>query len=529
MNGGQPIRMRRSPRLRSVVGLLALLLAPVADQAGEAANPTTATSPWSNYNAAVLAYSRKDYAEALRRWQDLSLQPLPRGLREPVWFQLGNTEFRLGEPLEQEAPEQAVELWRRSCEDYRVVLADQPHATATRHNLELVSSRLARLLHRLGSESFAAAQDKPLDPAINLLRTGTDNLNEAVTLAPADPAIRADLAATDQALRERLFERARQAETQADNSARQTNPWADRDAEESYRAALEDLGDARREPGNRPSARQPNVAPVPPTGFEQSIAQAEERVNQKLADLLTRIGQREQKQGLAQAEWNPDQALDRYQAALDHFQAAQQAQPNHEAARRGEREVRTAMEQLHVREGQYALKQGREELAQRNPQAAPSLTTAQGHFQAALELNEQNTEARAGADEAQRLLPEALALAGQDEMLAGERAERRSVSDALNRYQQAQSDFEQALALKPGQPQAEQGLREVEPKLARMREQMAKESNALAQQNQPSNRRPESLESLLGQVNERERAPQGDRQRQRARRDSNARKNYPDW
>ncbi len=528
MNDAKPFEPTRRPKAWSAVVFLALaLFAPsFVTLAGDAA--AAAPSPWTNYNAAVLAYSRKDYAEALQRWQDLSLQPLPRGLRGPVWFQLGNAEFRLGEPLESNAPEQAAELWRRSCADYRVVLAATPRDAGARHNLALVERRLARLLHRLGMESFTAAKDKPPDAAINLLRASIEDLNEAVTLAPADPEMRTDRDKAEQALRERLVERARRAETKGDDSARQTNSWADRNAEEQYRAALEDLGDARREPANEASARTPD-SPPQPAALDQSIAQAEPRVNQKLADLLTRLGQREQKQGFAQAEWNPDQALDHYESALDRFQAAQQAQPNHEAAQRGEREVRAAREQLHVREGQDALKQGKAELAQQNPPAAPLLTTALGHYQAALELNENNAEARTGADEAQRLLPDALALAGQNEMRAGDRAERRSVSDALNRYQQAQTDFQQALALKPGQPQAGQGLREVEPKLARMHERMAKEADSLAQQNQPANRPPETLQSLLGQVNERERMPEADRQRQRARRDRNLRKNYPDW
>ena len=71
------------------------------------------------------------------------------------------------------------------------------------------------------------------------------------------------------------------------------------------------------------------------------------------------------------------------------------------------------MEKLHVREGRAELERGKEALAQQNPRAAPALSTALSHYEAALQLNESNTEARAGADEARRLLPEALTLAGQ--------------------------------------------------------------------------------------------------------------------
>ena len=508
------------------VAFAALLLGQVAGRA-DADAPAAAPSPWTNYNEGVLAYARRDYTAARQRWQDLSLEPLPRGLRRQVWFQLGNAEFRLGEPLEANTPEQAAELWRRSCEDYRVVLTAKPRDTATRHNLTLVERRLARLLRKLGNESFASAKDKPLDDAIQRLTAATEDLNEAVTLTPEDRELRADRDRADQALREKLLERARQAEAQGDDSARQENAWSEQRAEEQYRGALEDLANARREPAEKTTTPAAPAA-TPTAALDQSVAQAEERVTRKLADLLTRIGQREQKEGQQTSQWNPDQALDHYETALDRFQAAQELQRDNEAARKGEREVRAAMEQLHVREGQSALQQGREALRRQDPAAAPELTTALGHFESALELNQGNAEAAKGAAEARRLLPEALALAGQEEMQAGDRAEPDSPSDALGHYQQSETQFQQALELKPGHAKAERGLREVEPKLARLRDKLAKQAESANQPGQP-HQPAQSLQDLLGQVNERERNTDAERQRQRARKDTNSRKHYPDW
>jgi len=123
-------------------------------------------SLWDTYNEGVRAYRAGQYTEALQRWQDLSLRPLPRGLRSPVPFQLGNAQFRLGEPLVAGAPEQAVEWWRRSLEAYRTALERSPRHPAARHNLELVQQRLARLLHRLGLEASEAATKQPLDPRL---------------------------------------------------------------------------------------------------------------------------------------------------------------------------------------------------------------------------------------------------------------------------------------------------------------------------------------------------------------------------
>lgn len=477
--------------------------------------------PWWAYNAGVTAYAERDFTDALQRWEDLSLQRLPRGLRLPVWFQLGNTHFRLGEPIETSAPEEAAEWWRRSCDAYRSGLIEKPRDAATQHNLALVQRRLAGLLHRLGMEAFTAAQDKPVSEAIERLRDSTEDLNEAVALAPDDARIQQDQSRARQKLQESLLDRASQAEKRGDDSAQQRNPWADRGAEREYRAALDDLAEVATAPAEGPAA----AAASSPT---QTAQAAQDRVGRKLADLLTRMGQREQKEGTQLAEWNPDEALDQFGVALEHFAAAQESQPDHAEAQRGEREVRSAMEKLHVQEGRELLQRGKEQLTRQSPQAARSLSAALSNFEEALALRPTSVPAQMGAEEARQLLPEALAMAGQDEMRAGDQAEPRSATEALGRYLQAETDFAQALELKPGQPQARQGLEEVQPKLERMRERVANEAESAAKQ-MAKNRQPPTLQSLLGEVQEKERLPESDRQRQRGRKDVGTRRTAQDW
>lgn len=506
--------------LRLALGCMAL--AALADRA-QAATPPPA---WSAYNEGVEAYAKGDFAGALQRWQDLSLQPLARGLQPPVWFQMGNAQFRLGEPLEQNAPEEAVEFWRRSCGAYRSLLTIKPRDANAAHNLALVEHRLARLTHRLGMESYNNALSKPPDDSIEQLRASLEYLNEAVGLAPSDPPLRQDRDRAEQALRERLRDRAQRAETKGDEAAQPNSQWRDREAEDEYRAALEDLADAAHaKPAEAAAAQRPAPAQASPSELDRSIRQAEQRVQQKLSQLLTRMGQREQKEGNQQAEWNPDQALDQYEAALSHFQQAQEVNPENAAARKGEREVREAMEQLHVKEGRQQLERGKEALAQQSPRAAPALTDALGNFEAAMELNPNNAEARQGAEEARNLLPAALAQAGQAEMRAGDRAEPNSPTDALNHYQESEKDFQQALDLKPGQAEATKGLKELEPKLARVRERVAKEAESIAKQNQPA----KSLQSMLGRVEERDRPREVNRERQRGRKDTGRGAERPDW
>ena len=236
------------------------------------------------------------------------------------------------------------------------------------------------------------------------------------------------------------------------------------------------------------------------------------------------MGMREQKSGKQQEDGEPDQALEAYDRALDHFQAAQEAQPGNTAAQRGEREVKAAMEKLQVRQGRVELARGKEALEQKHPRAASALTQSLSHFEAALELNDLNQEAQAGAEEARRLLPDALTLAGQGEMKSGERSEKDSAAEALGHYEEAEKDFSQSLALRPGDQETGEGQREAQEKVARLREKVSQE----AEQNR-GNQRNRSLQSLLGQVEERDPELDPNRQRQRGRKDLSEKKNPLDW
>jgi tetratricopeptide (TPR) repeat protein len=493
----------------------------------------TPPSSWDSYNEGVRAYGAGHFDEAFQRWQDLTLQPLPRGLRSPVWFQLGNAQFRLGEPHETTEPEQAAEWWRRSLEAYRTVLQRVPHHTDARHNLELVQKRLARLLHRLGREAFDAAEKQSGDPAIDLLRLSTTQLAEAVSFAPEEPAMRLDRDRAENALRQRLLERAARSEAKGDQEAARNTTWNDTEAEDQYRTALEDLGDAVRRPTEPTDAAQREAAgkPSPSETLAASASQAEGRVRKKLSDLLTRMGQREQQTGNENAKWDTASALEPYEAALELFTEAQQVKADNEAAQRGEREVRAALEQLHVRLGQKELEEGRERLARKSPDAAPPLQTALGDFEAAQGLNPDNPQARAGAEEARRLLPQALVLAGQRSMAAGERNEAQRAAEALSQYQEAETAFQQALELKPDQAAARQGLQEVEPRIARLRDRVAREAEQAARQAGQPNRPPPTLQDLLGQVSERQHERQGewDRRRQRGQKQTSPPRTTLDW
>lgn len=507
-----------NPRLALALALaLPGVLPALAGEASQAADP------WTAYNSAVKSYAAHQYEPALEQWLDLSARPLPRSLRQPVSFQMGNAQFRLGEPLETSAPEQAAELWRRSCESYRAVLRLNRRHAAANQNLALVEKRLARLTFQLGAQLHREAAAKPLDDAINTLKGSVEYLEESVQLAPADTEIRQERDAAMADLQRRLLERSQQSETQADQSAAQRNTWSDTRAEQAYRDALADADEAKQVPAQR------QAASPSPTPLDRAAQQAHDRVTDKLSKLLTRMGQGEQQSAEARSRSNPEEALDQYEQALEHFQAAQTVDPGNQAARQGEQQVRAAMEQLHMREGRANLAQGKQSIPNNVAQAAQELTAALGHFEAVQAMNPQNKEAAAGAEEARRLLPDVLARQGKREQQAGESAEPQSATAALPHYEEAQSAFQGALEIAPQHAEARQGLEQVQQRLAQLRQRLEDEANRARQ---TGNRRPpRTLEQLLGQVQEsdRERQEDPDRQRQQGRNTPQARKNYPDW
>ncbi len=484
-------------------------------------------TPWEEYNAGVTAYVSQQYEEALQLWQNLARGELPRSLRQPVWFQLGNVEFRLGEPLETSAPEQAAEFWRRSCAAYRTVLARSPRHAEARHNLTLVERRLAQLTQRLGNDLRALAERQPLDDAIAQLRAATEYLQEAQTLAPADTTVRSDRAAAERRLQERLRERAQQQEMRGDQAVGQQSSWADNRAEQAYREALTDLDEARRH-------AMPEET-TPPTGATDAtsklateLATAHDRVQQKLADLLTRMGQREQKTATEQAQYNLDEAWPHFDEALEHFQAAQAVQPDHAAARRGEQEVKAAMEQIHMREGRQRQAQGVEAVANNASRAARELTAALSHFEAALGVNPENAEAERRAAEVRALLPDLLTRAGQQEQRAGEQAEANDTTKAAMHYETAQSAFEGALEVAPSHRTAQESLEQVQERLARLRQRQAEEA---ARASVSQDQKPRDLGQLLGEVRQSQRDAnrEQERERQAGRNQPQKRRVYPDW
>lgn len=95
-----------------------------------------------HYNAGASAYQAGEYEKALTHFQS-ALSPDNLTLQQNSYYNLGNTQFRLGES--QEDPAQKSEAWENAIHSYESSLKLNPTDADTKHNLELVRQKLEEL------------------------------------------------------------------------------------------------------------------------------------------------------------------------------------------------------------------------------------------------------------------------------------------------------------------------------------------------------------------------------------------------
>ncbi len=108
------------------------------------------------YNLGVVLYRQDNLAAALAAFQ--SIPAAPDGLAARLHYNQGNTLARLGRLAQEDEPEQALALYRRSLGAYRRTLELESGHREAAVNLEVVRRWLAELESRL-ARAPAAAQD----------------------------------------------------------------------------------------------------------------------------------------------------------------------------------------------------------------------------------------------------------------------------------------------------------------------------------------------------------------------------------
>lgn len=441
--------------------------------------------PWLRYDAGVAAYAAKDFAKADETWQALASAALPDGLSEQVWFQIGNVSYRLVQPQIESQPDAAVARLEQSREAFRVALAFNKRAKATAQNLALVEKELEKVYARLAKQLVADAKREEWDreKAVERLQAALTYAQQAQALNPQGPEREAERKEIEKLLAEALDRNAEGHEKKADQR-NQDNQSERQNAQEEYQKAVENFQQAQA------------VTPQ-----DKTAKDGEKRVQEKLAASFDKAGRKDQQQARQEKKYDPQQAVETFEKALENFQEALAHVPRHADAQAGEKEVKRELAQLHLDQGDRQAQRGEEQLKREPEQAAENLLGALEHFEQAKASDPGDAKIQPRIDKVEGELSPLLTQLGQREQKNGEQAEQQnSPENAIAHLEKAETSFEKAQQMQPGNEPAKQGGQQVEAALSRLRRQMAQKAGN-PQQGKPREAK-ESFESMLAKVKE---------------------------
>lgn len=448
----------------------------------------TPDDPWLLYNAGVAAYAAKDFAKADETWQQLASAALPDGLSEQVWLQIGNVSYRLVQPQIEPQPDAAVARLEQSREAFRVALALNKRNKTAAQNLVLVEKELEKVYARLAKQLVADAKKEEWnrEKTIERLQAALSYAEQALALNPKSPEREAEKKEIEKLLAEALDRKAEVHEKTADQR-NQDNQWERKNAQEELQKALDDFQQAQA------------VAPE-----DQVAKDGEKRVQEKLANSFDKAGRKEQQQARQEKRYDPQQAVETFEKALEDFQQALAQVPEHADAQAGEKEVKAELEQLHLDQGDKQAQRGEEQMRREPEQAAENLLGALENFEQAKGINPDNAQIQPRIDKVESQLAPLLTQLGQQAQKQGEQAERQdSPQNAIAHLEKAETSFDKAQQLEPGNEPAKQGQQQVQSALARLRQQMA-QRNPPPGKPQPGKEQEakESFESMLAKLKE---------------------------
>lgn len=108
---------------------------------------TAAKQPASaelHFNAGSAAYKAGDYAQAATGFQQsLNTDEVP--VQHDAYYNLGNTQYRLGQKTEKENPQETIKTWEEAVKSYDAALQIAPEDAEAKHNRDLVQKKIDEL------------------------------------------------------------------------------------------------------------------------------------------------------------------------------------------------------------------------------------------------------------------------------------------------------------------------------------------------------------------------------------------------
>ena len=115
-----------------------------AEDEYEQAAESHPTAPPLQFNVGAAAYKANDYDKALPAFQK-ALQTDQVGLQQQSYYNLGNTQYRVGEQSETSAPDESIKRWQEAVQSYDAALNLKPDDADAKFNRDFVQKKLDRL------------------------------------------------------------------------------------------------------------------------------------------------------------------------------------------------------------------------------------------------------------------------------------------------------------------------------------------------------------------------------------------------
>ena len=100
--------------------------------------------PELEFNLGSAAYKSGDYAKAATAFQNtLKIGELP--VQQGAYYNLGNTQYRVGQNTEKSAPQETIKTWEQAVQSYEAALQIKPNDSDARYNRDLGKKKLDQL------------------------------------------------------------------------------------------------------------------------------------------------------------------------------------------------------------------------------------------------------------------------------------------------------------------------------------------------------------------------------------------------
>ncbi|HUC85491.1 MAG TPA: VWA domain-containing protein [Candidatus Acidoferrales bacterium] len=100
--------------------------------------------PKLEFNLGSAAYKSGDYAQAATAFQN-TLHTTDVPVQENAYYNLGDTQYRTGQAIEQSNPQDTIKIWERAVQSYSAALQIKPDDADARFNRDLVARKLEQL------------------------------------------------------------------------------------------------------------------------------------------------------------------------------------------------------------------------------------------------------------------------------------------------------------------------------------------------------------------------------------------------